>query len=118
MVTEARAERNDRADSRALARLTRSVQERLGDAIVDRLLLLCRTDDDEDLPALYHEWAARPRGVSERWVVQKAVDTACATLGAPAFEVTPTQVMAFKNFRFAGASYTDIGAGLLPFSIT
>jgi hypothetical protein len=56
--------------------------------------------------------------VSEGWVLQQAVDAACATLGAPVFEVTPTQVMAFKNFRFAGASYTDIGAGLLPFSIT
>jgi hypothetical protein len=118
MVTEARAERNDRANSRALARLPRSVRERLGDAIVDLLLLLWCDDDDEDLPALYHEWAARPRGVSERWVVQQAVDAACATLGAPAFEVTPTQVTAFKKFRFAGASYTDIGAGLLPFSIT
>jgi hypothetical protein len=51
-------------------------------------------------------------------VLQQAVDSACATLGGPAFEVTPTQVMAFKNFRFAGATYTDIGAGLLPFSIT
>jgi hypothetical protein len=51
-------------------------------------------------------------------VVQQAVDAACATLGAPAFKVTHTQVMAFTNFRFAGASYTDIGAGLLPFSIT
>jgi hypothetical protein len=117
MVAELRAERNDRADSKALARLPRSVRERLGEAIVDRLLL-CRADDDEDLPALYHEWASRPRGVSECWVVQHAVDAACATLGAPAFEVTPTQVMAFKNFRFAGASYTDIGAGMLPFSIT
>jgi hypothetical protein len=57
-------------------------------------------------------------GVSERWVLQQAADAACATLGAPGFEVKPTQVMAFKNFRFAGASYTDIGAGLLPFSIT
>jgi hypothetical protein len=79
---------------------------------------LCRAEDDADLPSVYHEWAARPRGVSERWVLQQAVDAACATLGAPGFEVTPTQVMAFKNFRFAGASYTDIGAGLLPFSIT
>jgi hypothetical protein len=94
------------------------VRERLGDSIVDRLLLLCRADDDDDLPALYHERVARPRGVSERWVLQQAVDAACASLGAPAFEVTPTNVMAFKNFRFAGASYTDIGAGLLPFSIT
>jgi hypothetical protein len=51
-------------------------------------------------------------------VLQQAVDAACASLGAPSFEVTPTQVMAFKKFRFAGASYTDIGDGLLPFSIT
>jgi hypothetical protein len=118
MEVEARAERNDRADSRALARLPRSVRERLGEAIVDRLLLLCRADDDEDLPPVYHDWAARARGVSERWVLQQAVDSACATLGGAAFEVTPTQVMAFKNFRFSGATYTDIGAGLLPFSIT
>jgi hypothetical protein len=38
--------------------------------------------------------------------------------GIPAFEVTPTQVMSFKNFRFVGAAYHDIGTGLLPFSIT
>jgi hypothetical protein len=51
-------------------------------------------------------------------VVQQAVYAACATLGAPAFEVTPTQVIAFKNFRFAGASYTNISTGMLPFIIT
>jgi hypothetical protein len=33
-------------------------------------------------------------------------------------KVKPTQYMAFKNFRFIGASYFDIGSGLLPFSIT
>jgi hypothetical protein len=120
MVSEARADRSDRVDSRALTRLPRPVRDRLGETIVDRLLLLCRADDDDaDLPSVYHDWAARPwGGVSERRVLQQAVDAACAALGAPAFEVTPTQVMAFKNFRFAGASYTDIGARLLPFSIT
>jgi hypothetical protein len=51
-------------------------------------------------------------------VLQQADGTACATLGSPGFEVTPTQMMAFKNFRFPGASYTDIWDGLLPFSIT
>jgi hypothetical protein len=118
MVAEARADRNDRADPRAQTCIPRSVRDRLGETIVDRLLLLCRAEDDADLPSVYHEWAARPRGVSERWVLQQAVDAACATLGAPGFEVTPTQMMAFKNFRFAGASYTDIGAGLLPFNTT
>jgi hypothetical protein len=42
MVAEARADRNNRADSRAQARLPRSVRDRLGETIVDRLLLLCR----------------------------------------------------------------------------
>jgi hypothetical protein len=32
--------------------------------------------------------------------------------------VTPTQVMSFKNFRYAGSSYFDIGSGPLSFSIT
>jgi hypothetical protein len=36
----------------------------------------------------------------------------------PPFEVTSTQVMAFKNFLFSGSSYFHIGSGLLPFSIT
>jgi hypothetical protein len=39
-------------------------------------------------------------------------------LRVPTFEVTPTQVMALKNFRLAGSTYFDIGSGLLPFSIT
>jgi hypothetical protein len=118
MVAESRADRDDRAFSRETARRPRTVRERLGDGIVDRLLLMCRVDNDEALPAAYHEWAARPRGVSERYVLQQAVDAASATLGVPAFEVTPTQVMSFNNFRFVGAAYHDIGTGLLPFSIT
>jgi hypothetical protein len=90
----------------------------LGDAILDRLLLLCQEAAAADPPALYHEWVAHPRGVSERWVFQQAVESACAALGDPRFDVTPTQVMAFKNFRFAGSSYFDIGSGLLQFNIT
>jgi hypothetical protein len=39
-------------------------------------------------------------------------------LDVPSFEVTPTQVMAFKNFRYAGSTYFDTGSGLLLFSIT
>jgi hypothetical protein len=95
-------------------RLPRSVRERLGEAIVDRLLLLCRADDDEDLPARYHEWAARPRGVSERWVLQQSVDSTCATLGAPGFEVTPTQVMAFKKIVSRGCHVRTLEQAFCP----
>jgi hypothetical protein len=50
MVAEARADRNDHADSRALSRLPRSVRDRLGETIVDRLLLLCCAEDAADPP--------------------------------------------------------------------
>jgi hypothetical protein len=118
MVIEARLDPNDRNDAREVARRPRTVRDRLGEFLTDRLLLLCRAPDDDELPPLYHEWAARLRGVSERYILQQGVDAAAAVLDVPSFEVTPTQVMAFKNFRYAGSTYFDIGSGLLPFSIT
>jgi hypothetical protein len=118
MVTEARLDRNDRTDAREMAHCPRTPIERLGDALTDRLLLLCRVNHDDDLPRVLHEWAARPCGVSEWYVLQQSVDLAAPILEVPSFEVTPTQVMAFKNFRYARSSYFDIGSRLLPFSIT
>jgi hypothetical protein len=115
MVAESRADRDDRAFSREAARRPRTVRERLGDGIVDRLLIVCRLDNDESLPATYHEWAVRPHGVSERYVLQQAVNAASATLGVPSFEVTPTQVMSFKNFRFVGGSVPRHWYGAAPF---
>jgi hypothetical protein len=117
-LAQARAERTDRAKNREEACRPCTIQEKLVEVIVDRLLLLCGITNDNDLPALYHEWVARPRGLSERWVMQQSVDASFASQGIPPFEVTPTQVMAFKNFRFVGSSYFNIGSGLLPFSIT
>jgi hypothetical protein len=118
MVIEACLYRNDRNDARELARHPRTVQDRLGDSLTVRLILLCRAPGDDELPPLYHEWAARPRGVSDLYILQQGVDAAAAVVDVPSFEVTPTQVMAFKSFRYAGSTYFDIGSGLLPFSIT
>jgi hypothetical protein len=118
MVAEARSEQNDHLESREEARRSRTAREKLGEAIADRLLLLCQAPDDDDPPHLYHEWAARIRGVSERYVLQQAVEDSCAVQNVPVFEGTPTQVMTFKNFCLTGSSYFDIGSGLLPFSIT
>jgi hypothetical protein len=56
--------------------------------------------------------------MSERWVLQQAVEASCAVLNVPVFEVTPAQVMALKSFRMSGSTYFDIGSGLFPFSIT
>jgi hypothetical protein len=79
---------------------------------------MCRVNNDDDPPPVYHEWATLPRGVSERYTLQPSVDSAATILDVPSFELTPTQVIAFKNFRYAGSSYFDIGSGLLLFSIT
>jgi hypothetical protein len=69
-------------------------------------------------PRIYHEWEARTRGVYERYVFQQTVGASCAVLNVPVFDITPTQMMTFKNFCLAGSSYFNIGSGLLPFSIT
>jgi hypothetical protein len=118
MVAEARAERNDRLENREESRQPKSVREKMGGTITDRLLLLYRASCDKELPRLYQEWAARTKGVSKRWVFQQAFEASCAVLRVPAFEVTPTQVMALNNFRLAGSTYFNIGSGLLPFTIT
>jgi hypothetical protein len=68
MVSESRAEREDRYNSCEVTRRPRTIRERLGEVIVYLLLLLCRVDSDED-PPMYHEWAALPRGVSERSIL-------------------------------------------------
>jgi hypothetical protein len=118
LAVEARSDRNDRLDRRAILDLPKSARDKFGDRLTDRFLLLCRVEDDDNLPLLYHEWAARPKGVSERYVMQQSVDVVCATLSLPSFQVSPAHVMAFKNLLFAGGQYFDIGTGLLPFSIT
>jgi hypothetical protein len=118
MVTGVRLDQNDRSGGRKVARLPRTARDRLGESLTDRLLLMCRVDNENDLPQVYHEWATRPHGFSERYTLQQSVDSAATSLDVPSFEVTPTQVMDFKNFWYAGSSYFDIGSGLLPFSIT
>jgi hypothetical protein len=80
MVMEARAERNVRLDNREESHRPKSVREKMGDTITDRLLFLCRAAYDEELPRLYQEWAARTKGVSDRWVFQQAVESSCAVL--------------------------------------
>jgi hypothetical protein len=84
-VDEASNERIDWAEARELALRPRTVHDRLGGAIADRLLILCRETDNDDLPPIYHEWSARPRGVSECWVFQQEVEQACAAVNGPDF---------------------------------
>jgi hypothetical protein len=80
MVAAVRADRNDRLDNHEESRRPKAVQEKMGDTITDRLLVLCRAAYDEELPHLYQEWAAPTKEVSERWVFQQAVEASCAVL--------------------------------------
>jgi hypothetical protein len=57
MVYESRVDRNDWANSREVTRRPRTVRERLGEVIGDRLLLPCRVDTNEALRPTYHAWA-------------------------------------------------------------
>jgi hypothetical protein len=104
MVADVRLDRNDCTDAREVASHPHTVQERLGDALTHCLLLMCHTPCNDDLPPLYHELAAHPRGVSERYTLQQGVDAAAALLDIPSFQVIPMQVMAFKNFRYDGSN--------------
>jgi hypothetical protein len=61
MVVEARAKRNTRLENREESRRPKYVREKMGDTIMDRLLLLCRASCDEKLPQLYQEWASRTK---------------------------------------------------------
>jgi hypothetical protein len=55
LAVEARSDRNDRQDRRAILDLPKSVRDKFGDRLTDRFLLLCRVEDDELPPLLYHE---------------------------------------------------------------
>jgi hypothetical protein len=68
MVAVARAEHNYRLDNREENRRPKSVREKMGDTITDRLLLLYRASCDKELPRFYQEWSSRTKLVSERWV--------------------------------------------------
>jgi hypothetical protein len=60
-VSTASMDRTDRAEARDIACMPKTVRERLGGGITDRLLLMCQVSNDDDLLPVYHEWVAQPR---------------------------------------------------------
>jgi hypothetical protein len=95
-----------------------TVRDKYGYRTADMLLLLTRSDDDNDLPDYYQGIASKPKGLSERVIFQREVDAAADVMGLVPFQVTPSQVMNMKSFDFCGPAYSEIGTGILPFSIT
>jgi hypothetical protein len=117
-VTEMKDARIAGDDRRVEAARPKTFREKYGDRLADQMLLLTNTRDDDLLPNFYHELAGRPKGVSERILLQREVDLAARALGVQPFKVTPSQILALKTFDFVGDGYSEIGTGLLPFSIT
>jgi hypothetical protein len=95
-----------------------TVPEKYGDRTADMLLLLTRSEDDDDFPEYYMGICTKPKGFSERDFFQREIDAAADVLGLVPFQVTPSQVMTMKSFYFCCLSYSEIGTCILPFSIT
>jgi hypothetical protein len=114
---QARLDRVARQEARDLATKPKSVREKFGDYVTDRLLMLTDSADDEDLPRVYHELAARQKGVNKRLLVQQCFDIAAQEFGVNKLPVASTHVIDLDNWDFIGTSYDAIGTGLLPFSV-
>jgi hypothetical protein len=104
-------------DRRLEAAHPQTFRKKYGDRLADQMLLLTNQPDDDQLPNFFHELAGRPKGISERILLQREVDLAARALGVQPFKVAPSQSLAFKTFDFVGDGYTEIGTGLLPFSV-
>jgi hypothetical protein len=105
-------------DRRLEAARPKTFREKYGDRLADQMLLLTNQSDDDQLPNFFHELAGRPNGISERVLLQREVDLEARALGVQPFEATPSQILALKTLDFVGDGYTEIGIGIISFSVT
>jgi hypothetical protein len=66
VVSDSSLNRMDQAKAQGVVCMPKTIHERLSNVIVSHLLLSFQVMTDDDLSPVYHKWAARPRGVSER----------------------------------------------------
>jgi hypothetical protein len=117
-VTKMKDSRIAGDDRRLEAAHPKTFREKYGDRLANQMLLLTNQPDDYLLPNFFHELAGRPKGISERILLQREVDLAARAQGVQPFKVTPSQILALKTFDFAADGYTEVGTGPLPFSVT
>ena len=113
-----RLDREDRREQREKSAQPTTIREKFGDHTTDLLLLLTGQSDDDDLPEVFHELASRKKGVSERMILQHAVDQAARRLGLPTFRVNVTHVVTMKQWDLVGAGEDELGTGWSIFTIT
>ena len=113
----ARLDRVARQQATADAAKPKSIRDKFGDYVTDRLLKLTDSAIDDDLPKVYHELAARTKGMNKRLLLQQSMDLTARELGLNKLTASSTHVIDLDNWDFVGTSYDAIGSGLLPFSI-
>jgi len=113
-----REDREDRKAQRERSALPKTPRERWGDRLTDKLLKMCAVVRDDDLPTIYHEIAAKPKGVTDLMALQQEVDAMAEATGCNTFYATPQQAGCFKNLTFFGNNEHELGNGVLPFSVT
>jgi hypothetical protein len=99
------ADCTDRQDRHTTLNQPKDVDEKFGDRLTYRFLLLCQVNEDDNLPGLYNEWDARPKGVSEHYMMQQDVDMACVTLNLTTFQVSPVHVSSLEEFLRGFATF-------------
>jgi len=114
----ARLDRAVRQQATADATKPKTVREKFGDYQADKLLKLTDSATDEDLPQIYHELAARSKGINKRSLLQQCLDMTALAMGRNKPLATSSLVIDLDNWDYVGTSHDALGTGLLPFSIT
>jgi hypothetical protein len=96
----------------------KTFREKNGDCIVDIILLITSSSENDILPPLNQELGGKQKGESERVILQLEVEQSPDTFDVLTFKVSPSQVISLKIFNFSGLSLGEVGTGVLPLSIT
>lgn len=72
--------------------------------------------DDDDLPRVYHELAARKKGMSKRLILQQAYDITKNELNLNQLWASPSHIIDMESWDWFGTSVEALGTGMLPFS--
>lgn len=113
----ARKERANKQTAREKADDPKTVCEKLGNCVVNKLLLLCNVPNDEDLPKVHHELAARSKGVSKRMLLKQVCDIVVAELKLNELPALSSQGLDLENFEFISAHQENLGGDLMLFSV-
>ena len=118
LASNAREDREDRRAHREDSVKPKTVREKYGDRLTDKLKVLTCASTDDHIPMLYHRLAQRRKGESERSILQDAVNEAADALQVATFKVTTQQVLCLRTWDYSGDAKEEVGLGLLPMSIT